>query len=170
MNEFREIKPEAITDNVIKLIGKDWMLITAGTLARFNPMTASWGGVGNLWNLPVTFAFVRPQRYTFPLMETGTYYTLSFFDEAYREALNFCGTKSGRDVDKVAATGLTPVEGITGAVYFAEARLVLECRKVYAQDLKGENFVAPELIDRHYAARDFHRMYVGEIVHCLVQH
>jgi len=169
MSEFREIKPEAITDNVIKLIGKDWMLITAGPLAGFNPMTASWGGIGNLWNLPVTFAFVRPQRYTFPLMEAGTHYTLSFFAEDYREALNFCGTQSGRDVDKVAETGLTPVEGVTGAVYFAEARLVLECRKVYAQNLKAENFVAPELIGKHYAARDFHQMYIGEIVHCLIQ-
>ena len=169
MSNFQEIKPEEITDNAIKLIGKDWMLITAGTLARFNMMTASWGGMGNLWRGPVAFAFVRPQRFTFPLMEQNAYFTLTFYDESYRETLNFCGTHSGRDVDKVAATGLTPVAGETGAVYFAEARLVLECRKVYAQYLKGENFVVSEFDDKFYPTKDYHRLYVGEIVRCLVR-
>ena len=146
------------------------MLITAGTMAKFNMMTASWGGMGNLWNGPVAFCFVRPQRFTFPLMEANAHFTLTFYDvDVYRDVLNFCGTKSGRDVDKVAATGLTPVEGSTGAVYFAEARLALECRKVYAQDLKGEHFAVPGMVDKFYAARDFHRLYVGEIVRCLVR-
>ena len=170
MTDFTEIKPERIIDNAIKIIGKDWMLITAGTMAKFNMMTASWGGIGNLWRGPVAFAFVRPQRYTFPLMEANAHFTLTFYDAAvYRDMLNFCGTKSGRDVDKVAATGLTPVEGTTGAVYFAEARLVLECRKVYVQDLKGENFVVPEFDGQFYAAKDYHRLYVGEIVRCLTK-
>lgn len=170
MSTFQEIQPENITDNAIKLIGKDWMLITAGTMSQFNMMTASWGGIGNLWRGPVAFAFVRPQRYTFPLMEANAHFTLSFYDVGvWRDMLNFCGTNSGRDVDKVASTGLTPVEGETGAVYFAEARLVLECRKVYAQDLKGENFIDPEFDSRFYAAKDYHKLYVGEIVRCLVR-
>ncbi len=167
MNTFKEIQPTQLSDNVIKLIGQDWMLITAGTMDKFNMMTASWGGIGNLWGLPVSFSFVRPQRYTFGFMEAGTYFTLSFYPETYRPALNFCGTKSGRNVDKVASTGLTPRAGETGAVYFDEARLVLECRKLYAQDLTRDAFVDTELISKHYAAGDFHRLYVGEIVHCL---
>ena len=111
MTEFKEIHPTHITDNAIKIIGKDWMLITAGTMSKFNMMTASWGGIGNLWRGPVAFAFVRPQRFTFPLMEQNAHFTLTFYDDGWRDMLNFCGTKSGRDVDKVAATGLTPVEG-----------------------------------------------------------
>jgi flavin reductase (DIM6/NTAB) family NADH-FMN oxidoreductase RutF len=169
MANFREIKSEQITDNVIKLIGKDWMLITAGKMDNFNTMTASWGGLGNLWNSPVCFCFVRPQRYSFLFMEREENFTLTFFDEAYRKALTFCGTKSGRDVDKVAETGLTPLSGTTGAVYFEEARLVLECRKLYTQDLLAENFVDASLVKAHYAAGDFHRLYVGEIVRCLVR-
>jgi len=169
MTEFTEIHPTEITDNAIKLIGKDWMLITAGTPDKFNMMTASWGGIGNLWRGPVAFAFVRHQRYTFPLMEANSHFTLTFYDAGWRDMLNFCGTKSGRDVDKVAATGLTPVEGATGAVYFAEARLVLECRKIYAQDLKAENFVVPEFDSQFYAAKDYHKLYVGEIVRCLTK-
>ena len=128
-------------------------------------MTASWGGLGYLWDKPVCFVFVRSQRYTYPLLEKHTCFTLTFFEERHREALNFCGSHSGRDVNKVAATGLTPVVGATGAVYFAEARLTLECRKLYAQDLTAESFIDPSIITDTYRAGDFHRMYIGEIVH-----
>ena len=161
---FHEIAPEALTDNVFKAIGRDWMLITAGTEDGFNTMTASWGGLGILWGKPVAFVFVRPQRHTFGFMEAGSNYSLSFFDETYRKVLNYCGSHSGRDVDKVAETGLTPLPGSAGAVLFEEARLAMECRKLYAQDLTEANFVDTAIVDQAYAARDFHRMYVGEVV------
>lgn len=161
---FVRVAPEALTDNVFRAIGQGWMLITAGTADGFNPMTASWGGMGILWGKPVAFAFVRPQRFTFGLMEAGSHYSLTFFDEAYRDVLNFCGTRSGRDVDKVAETGLTPISGSTGAMLFKEARLALECRKLYAQDLTEASFVDTAIVGQAYAAGDFHRMYVGEIV------
>jgi flavin reductase (DIM6/NTAB) family NADH-FMN oxidoreductase RutF len=161
---FHEIAPEALTDNVFKAIGKQWMMITAGTAESFNPMTASWGGLGILWSKPVAFVVVRPQRFTFGLMEAGTHYSLTFFDETYRKALNYCGTRSGRDVDKVAETSLTPLPGKTGAILFEEARLAIECRKLYAQDLTEANFVDTTIVDQAYPARDFHRMYVGEVV------
>jgi flavin reductase (DIM6/NTAB) family NADH-FMN oxidoreductase RutF len=152
---------------VFKLIGKDWMLITAGDEGDFNSMTASWGGLGFLWGRPVSFIFVRPQRFTFEFVERSTHYTLSFFDETYRDALNYFGTHSGRDVDKVAQTGLTPVAGKTGAVYFAEARLVLECKTLYGQDLVEQSFWEHEICEQAYKAGDYHRMYVGEVVRIL---
>lgn len=164
-----EILPEQISDNPFKLIGRDWMLITAGSLASFNMMTASWGAVGELWGKRVAFCFVRPHRYTFQFMEQATHYTLSFFDEAYRPALDYCGSHSGRDVNKAQATGLTPAVGAEGAVYFAQARLVLVCRKLYAQDLAPDCFVDPQIGPRNYPQRDYHRMYVGEIVRCLAR-
>ncbi|MCX7671613.1 MAG: flavin reductase, partial [Anaerolineae bacterium] len=129
---FIEILPEQINDNPFKLIGRDWMLIAAGSLASFNMMTASWGALGELWGRRVAFCFVRPHRYTFRFMEQATHFTLNFFDETYRHVLDFCGNHSGRDVDKAQATGLTPLAGTEGAVYFAQARLVFECRKLYA--------------------------------------
>lgn len=92
---MKKIKPEELTDNPIKLIGKDWMLVTAGTPGEFNTMTASWGGVGFLWNKPVAFVFVRHERYTFAFTEREEVMTLSFFDEKYRKALSLLGTKSG---------------------------------------------------------------------------
>ena len=110
---MKKIAPKDIDKNVIKLIGQDWMLVTAGDQEKFNMMTASWGSMGYLWNKPVVMVFVRPQRYTFEFTEKKDEFTLSFFDEKYRHALNVCGSVSGRDVNKVQESGLTP--------YFTEA-------------------------------------------------
>lgn len=161
---YTSLDPKEINDNVFKLLDKDWMLITAGTLEHYNTMTASWGHMGIMWNLPVAIAWIRPQRYTFEFTEKYSHFTLSFFTEEYRKALQFCGTKSGRDYDKAAETGLTPVATESGNMYFKEARLVMECRKLYADDLKEEKFIVPELATKHYPTKDFHRFYMGEIL------
>ncbi len=165
---FKELKPATLADNPFKLIGADWMLITAGTPASFNTMTASWGGLGVLWEKDVAFAFVRPTRHTFGFLEQSPVFTLSFFAEQYRPALTFCGAHSGRDVNKVAATGLTPAFGEAGAVYFAEARLVLVCRKLHAQNLDPAAFLDPAL-NGFYPERDYHRLFIGEILRCLAR-
>lgn len=159
---FIEIKPEQFTDNTFKLIGSDWMLITAGTLDSYNTMTASWGGFGILWNKNVCFCVVRPTRHTYNFIEKSGAFSLSFFDDKYRKALQFCGSHSGRDVDKAASTGLTPVAGDNGTVYFNEARLVIECKKLYFQDIDPKNFMDIAL-DKNYPLKDYHRMYIGEI-------
>jgi flavin reductase (DIM6/NTAB) family NADH-FMN oxidoreductase RutF len=164
---FKTITPEQLTDNSFKLIGKDWMLITGGTPDKFNTMTASWGGLGVLWERKVAFCFIRPTRYTFEFVEKSEHFTLSFFEERYRKAMTFIGTHSGRDRDKIKETGLTPVKE-SGLVYFNEARLVLACRKLYFQDISPDRFLDPK-INEMYPQKDYHRMYVGEIVKCLVK-
>jgi flavin reductase (DIM6/NTAB) family NADH-FMN oxidoreductase RutF len=167
MEDFKEIKPTEITDNVFKLLDKDWMLVTPGTIDDFNTMTASWGHLGILWSLPIAIAYIRPQRYTYEFANRHSEYTLSFFTETYRPILQFCGSRSGRNVDKVAETGLTPMETDRGNVIFREARLVLECRKIYQDDLKKKNFLVPEIARKNYPKNDFHRFYMGEIVNVL---
>jgi flavin reductase (DIM6/NTAB) family NADH-FMN oxidoreductase RutF len=162
---FQTLDPEAVQDNVFKLIGKDWMLITAGTRESFNTMTASWGGMGVLWDKKVCFAFVRPTRYTFEFLEKSEFYTFSFLEEQYRDVLMYCGTKSGRDVNKVIETSLTPIFG-NSTVFFAEARLVMECRKTYVQDITPGNFL-DQTMNEYYPKKDYHRIYVGEIIRCL---
>ncbi len=164
---FKEIKPDQLSDNPFKLIGSDWMLITAGTPDSFNTMTASWGGLGILWERRACFIFIRPTRYTYEFVERSANFTLSFFAEEHRDSLTFCGTHSGRDSDKIKGAGITPVKD-EGFVYFSEARLVLQCRKLYFQDIKPANFLDPK-IESMYPAKDYHRMYVGEIVKCLVK-
>jgi flavin reductase (DIM6/NTAB) family NADH-FMN oxidoreductase RutF len=164
---FKDIKPEQLTDNPFKLIGKDWMLITAGTPEKFNTMTASWGGLGVLWERKVAFCFIRPTRFTYEFVEESENFTLSFFEEQHRKAMAFIGSHSGRDTDKIKETGLTPVkEG--GFVYFNEARLVLACRKLYFQDISPDRFLDPTINDM-YPQKDYHRMYVGEIVKYLLK-
>ena len=166
MSNFKTIDPSAIADNAFKLIGKDWALVTSGSRESFNTLTVSWGGVGIMWNKPVTFTFIRPQRYTFGFLEKNGFFTMSFFDESYRKALQICGTKSGRDTDKVAETGLTPAFTGDGVPYFEEARLVLVCKKLYAQDL-NEDSIVEEAVKGNYNGSDYHRMYVSEIVSVL---
>jgi len=163
---FRIIEPQAIRDNPFHLIDSDWMLVTAGTMRKWNTMTASWGGLGILWNKPVAFSFIRPTRYTYEFMEKVDRYTLSFFPERYRKSLEFCGSNSGRDVDKARATGLTPVSDRPGCIFFTQARLVLECRKLYFQDIDPKHFLNPGIV-RMYPQRDFHRLYIGETTRVL---
>lgn len=166
-DQHKPINPFEIHDNVFRLLDKDWMLVTAGTPEDYNTMTASWGHLGIMWNLPVAIAWIRPQRHTFGFANRFDHYTLCFFTERYRPALQFCGTRSGRDHDKAAETGLTPLSTGRGNVYFEEARLVLECRKIYQDDLKKGNFLVPEIAGKNYPKNDFHRFYMGEIVSAL---
>lgn len=167
MAKFIEIDPSEIKGNVFDRIGKQWMLITAGKPEKFNTMTASWGGLGVLWNADVSFAFVRPTRYTFEFLEQEKYYSLSFLGMGERRALQICGSKSGRDVDKVKEAGLTPVFDAP-APYFEQAELSLVCRKLYTQDLDPSRFLDPAL-ESNYQSRDYHRMYVGEITKVLLR-
>mgnify|MGYP002557137921 FL=1 len=162
---MKKIDVKSLQDNVFSLIGDRWMLITAGTAERCNTMTASWGGLGVLWNANVAFSFVRPSRYTYEFLEQDKYYTLSFFDSGYRRALQICGSKSGRDTDKIREAELTPVFDAQ-APYFAESRLSLVCRKLYYQDMDPSHFLDPTL-ENNYKNGDYHRIYVGEIVKVL---
>ena len=160
---FKQIGPEEISENVFHLIGKEWMLITAGTAERYNMMTASWGTAGVLWKKPVIFIFIRPQRYTFEFIEPQAHFSVSFFNEEHKGILNLCGTTSGRDLDKMDIDGLTAIEMPTGALGFEEAKLVLECRKIYYDDIKPEFFQVFD-IEKVYPKADYHRFYIGEIV------
>lgn len=166
---FKEISIRDLQDNVVKLIGDDWMLITAGTIDSCNMMTASWGGIGNLWNVPVAFIFIRPQRYTYQFTESEKYFTLTFFEEKDREILNFCGSTSGKYVNKIEKTGLIPLETENKNVYFKQARLVIECEKIYSDFIDPQGFTSNEIPENTYPKHDFHKMYIGKILKVLVR-
>jgi flavin reductase (DIM6/NTAB) family NADH-FMN oxidoreductase RutF len=165
-DNFKNIDAGLLNENVFRLIGDDWMLVTAGKIDHFNTMTASWGTMGILWNKPIAICFIRPQRYTWQFAEKYDYYTLSFFEEKYRKILQICGKKSGRDTDKIKVSGLVPYETELGNICYEQSRLFFECRKLYFGDLKKENFIVPEIAFMNYPASDFHRFYIGEIVNC----
>lgn len=164
---FHEVDINTLNVNPFKMIGKQWMLITSGNEQKFNTMTASWGGLGVLWNKNVTFSFIRPQRYTFEFMENNKLYTLSFYEEKYRNALGVCGKISGRDNDKPQIAGLTPVFD-NQSIYFSEASMVLVCRKIHSQFLDPSCFI-DEGIKKNYDNEDYHKVYVGEIIKVLMK-
>lgn len=163
MEQFIEVKPIELSINPFEKIGQEWMLITAGKIENYNTMTASWGGLGVLWNLNVATCYIRPQRHTFKFAEEFDVFTLSFFPAEYKKALSYCGSHSGKDVDKAKETGLIPVETQNG-VSFKQASLILECRKLYAGNFNPDNFIQKSLVERNYPKNDFHRFYIGEII------
>lgn len=167
MKNFKKISVKDLSENPIKLFSEDWALLTSGDQDGYNTMTVSWGGVGELWSKDVCFVFVRPQRYTFEFMEKNDLFTVSFYPKAYHKALSFCGAHSGRDFDKAKETGLTPLF-LDGTTAFEEARIVLVCKKIACQDMNPAGFI-DKSIEKNYAAGDYHRTYVGEIVACYVK-
>ncbi len=164
------IDVRTLKDNFFETIGKEWMLVTAGNKEKFNMMTASWGCIGWLWNKPVAVIFIRPERYTHHLIEHNECVTLSFLgdSEEARQIYNFCGAQSGRDFDKAKETGLKLVETPLGNITYEQARLTLECKKLYKDTIKPENFVDTTL-DKWYGEHGgYHDVYVLEIVNALV--
>lgn len=159
---FEKIRPEDIDGNVFKMIGDDWMLVTAETEKGVNTMTASWGGMGVLWNKPVAFVFIRPQRYTFEFTESSDVMTLSFFGGEKREALKICGSLSGRDCPKIEKAGLTPYRLGDGLVTFEGAHLAVCAKKIYTDMIKPENMLCGDIM-KNYPKCDFHKMYIAEI-------
>ena len=160
---MKQIDVKSIKDNVFSLIGDEWMLITAGSRDKCNTMTASWGGLGVLWGEPVATVYIRPQRYTKEFVDREEYFTLSFFGPEYKKELALCGAKSGRELDKVKECGFTVACGEGGAPYFEQARLVLVCRKRYAQEMDPAA-LPDEVKERWYPQQDYHTIYVGQIV------
>ncbi len=153
---------------MFKLIGKDWMLLAAGKIDHYNMMTASWGTAGFLWRKPVITIFVRPQRYTYEFIEKTPYFSVSFLEEEHRGLLNLCGTTSGRNMNKMEIEGLTAIETPVGTVSFEESRLVLECRKLYYDDIDPSFFQAFS-IEKIYPRKDYHRFYIAEIVQAWIR-
>lgn len=173
---MREIDYRELQCNPMTMIGQEWMLITAGNAERgYNTMTAAWGHLGSIWDipghqghLPTAVIFIRPQRYTKEFVDREEWFTLSVFEENQRKTLTYLGSVSGRNEEKIAKSGLTPVFA-EGTTWFEEAKLVLICRKLYHMTLEEAGFVDPVLVERNYPQKDFHEMYIGQIEKILVK-
>ncbi len=149
------------------LWAKDWLLLTSGDFSagRYNAMTVGWGSFGVMWSLPFAQVVVRPVRHTYTFMEEFDTFTLCAFPESCRDALKLLGTASGRDGDKIAKSGLTPTGSAKiQAPGYAEASLIVECRKIYQDDFDPSRFLDPR-IEACYPQKDYHRVYFGEILH-----
>jgi flavin reductase (DIM6/NTAB) family NADH-FMN oxidoreductase RutF len=162
---MKRIEVKDLSENFFEVISKEWMLVTAGDKEKFNTMTASWGGIGILFNKPVAYVFIRPERYTYEFIEKFDMFTLSFLGKEHRDIYNFCGSKSGKYVDKVKETGLKPIITDGGNVMFEQSRLTFECKKLYATNFVAENFLDKDSLGKFYNEKNgFHKMYIVEIV------
>lgn len=141
---------------------KKWALACAGTPERHNAMTISWGGLGTLWSRPVATVYVKPVRHTHQFLEENEYFTVSFYPESCRNALAVMGSMSGREGDKDAAAGLTPIAAGESTTY-AQAEVTLLCRKIYSQDLDLSRIPA-DAVKAYYETEAPHTMYIGEVV------
>ena len=112
--------------------------------------------------------YLRPSRYTKEFVDREGYFTLCVMDQSFKKQMGYLGSVSGRDEDKVAKAGLTPVYA-DNTVYFNEAKLVLVCKKMYQAELQEDGFVYKETLDEAYPNNDFHTMYVGKIEKVLVR-
>ncbi|MBQ6655010.1 MAG: flavin reductase family protein [Erysipelotrichaceae bacterium] len=153
---------EKTIEVMFRLFDKGWALVSSGTPEDFNTMTVSWGSLGTLWSTRIVTVYIKPCRYTHQFMEKNGCFTVSFFDEEYRRDLSVLGSKSGRDVDKVALTSLEPVS-IGESVGFKQARATILCRKIYQHDFQLGK-IPDRAIERYYQQEEPHTMYIGEVI------
>ncbi len=158
---FKEINIRDINQSAVKLINDDWALVTAAADGAVNSMTVSWGGMGEIWGKDVVYIFIRPQRYTYELLEKTDVFSMSFFGGEYKKELTYFGRNSGRDGDKYEATGFSTVT-LDGVECVEQAKVNLVCKKLAFQDIDPKGFL-DDSIEGNYNG-DYHRVYIGEIV------
>ena len=156
---------ESLNLDIFRAFHSDWALLTAGNITNYNTMTISWGGLGTLWGRSVATVYVRPCRHTYEYMENNEYFTISFYADAYKSDLKLLGTMSGRDGDKVAKTALTPVSAGESTT-FAQSKLTLLCKKLYAQDLDAAS-IPEDIRIANYGDAAPHKVYIGQVIEIL---
>lgn len=165
---FKEVEFTQVSENAVDLFKNRWALVTAGDGEKFNTMTVSWGAVGELWGKDMATIYIRPQRYTEEFLNTNDYFTVSFYPVDMKQKIHsVCGSKSGRDVDKVQECGLTPAFD-EKAPYFDEAEIVLVCKKAAKSRFAPDEFLDDTIDDKWYPDKDYHFIYYGEIEKVLI--
>lgn len=165
---MKEINIKELNESVCKMIGDDWMLVTAARDGKVNTMTASWGGLGVMWGKNVAFIVIRPQRYTKEFIDAADTLSLTFYSSDRKKDLSYLGSVSGRDEDKISKVGYTVAyEGDTP--YFEEAEKVMIVKKLYAQEYRPECFIDKEAEAKWYENKDYHTMYICEIEKVMVK-
>ncbi len=168
MHTFQPLAIDLLDFNPFTKIGKEWALVSSGSKKTANAMTISWGGMGVLWGKNVVFVFIRDSRFTKELIDEGDFFSLSFLDETFREALSYCGSHSGRYEDKVEAAGLT-FNYKHSIPFIDEGNLILLCEKLSATRITEDSFLSPMIADKWYGDGDMHTMYVAEVIDVLAR-
>lgn len=164
---MKELRPEELNKSPFQLIGKEWMLVTAKKEDKINTMTASWGGMGIMWDKNVAYIVLRPSRYTKEFVDSAATFSLTFFDNEFKKQLAYLGTVSGRDEDKITKSGLT-VCYEEETPYFNEANITFLCKKLYHQKMTPDSFVEKSMDEKFYPQKDYHTLYIAEVEKILI--
>lgn len=162
MIKIKTIDPASLRKNPFQLIGKDWMLITAGNKEKVNTMTASWGGLGVMYGKDVAFIVIRQSRYTKEFIDQEDTFSISFYDKEHQKTMKYLGTVSGRNEDKIANSGLT-LNWMENTPYFDEANMVMVCKKLFKQPLINDGLIEEKYKNTWYSSGDNHTLYIAEI-------
>lgn len=164
---YKQIDQTEIPGDVFTLVNKDYTVLTGGTPEHYNSMIASWGGWGTLFDRPTTWCFLRSNRYTLELIRKDHMYTMSYFDDEYKEDIMPFGTQSGRDGQKMKDTKLTVVQTPAGSMAFKEAKLIIECKLAAVTTVSADDFLVEDgrqfVVDAHAETNDYHKIVFGEI-------
>jgi len=129
-----------------------------------NPMTIGWSTIGHIWNKQIITVMVRPVRHTFGLMESGQDFSVCILPDSYLKELNICGSRSGRDINKIEACNLDVEKCSNGDSFFiSESTIHFECRIIHKHFLDPAT-LDPAIEKRYYPDKDFHMVYYGEIL------
>ena len=168
MHSFQPVGFEQMDVNPFKMIGKDWMLVTAGNEEKANTMTASWGGVGVMWGKNVVYVFIRDSRFTKEFVDREGRFSLSFPEEKFRKVMKFLGTVSGRNEDKIKEAGVH-IGYYNGVPYIDEGSMIMICRVMSRTPIRKEDFLDDSIDTSWYASGDYHDMYIAEITDILAR-
>ena len=149
MHNFQTYPIDMLEFNPFTKIGKEWALVTTNADTKDNTMTISWG-------------------YTKEFIDKNEFFSISFLDETYRQALNYCGAHSGRDEDKIANAGLNSNHKM-GIPFIDESNLVLLCHKLSATRITEDSFLSPDIKEKWYPDGNMHTMYIAEIMEVLAR-
>lgn len=170
---FTNIPATDIKDNVFKLVGQDYTVITAGNDSLYNSMTASYGGWGQLFDKPTTWCFLRANRYTLEVIKKEQTYTMSYFADNYKDQVLFFGSKTGRNSEKMKENTLTKVSTPSGNISYKEARLIIECKLIQVTSVNPDDFYTEEgrrfVVDASKESNEYHKVVFGEITNVWIK-
>jgi flavin reductase (DIM6/NTAB) family NADH-FMN oxidoreductase RutF len=170
---FKQIAPKDIPQDVFTLVNKDFTVLTGGTSENYNSMIASWGGWGTLFEKPVTWCFLRANRYTLEFIRKDLTYTMSYFENPYKQEIMSFGKQSGRTTDKMKKTNLTAIQTPAGNMTFKEAKIIIECKLFEITTVSPDDFHDDEarkfIIEAHEEAKDYHKIVFGVITNVWIR-
>ena len=159
---FEQISPLDLKENVFELLSRDCLLLTTEKDGKANTMTVGWGGIGVMWGKNVVFIAVRPERYTYEILESTEYFSLSAVTDDKKTAIAYCGKKSGRDTDKLSDCSLSLLHW-NDTPYIAESKIVFNCKKLSKTPLSPSNFPTDSNIPDRWYGGGYHSLFIGEI-------